>query len=407
MHNVAHAPGAERQSLAPTSLKRSNMNRLLSSSLLLSLFALAGCASPWGNAPVGCADTGCYDHLCDVPRELQKVSLPEYVVEPPDVLLIESVHHLRPQDGMLQPGDSLLVQADRTIPTLPDELPVLPNQDPTLQDTGTVSAKFKQIDGVYVIGTDGAIDLGPEYGLVPLSGIPISEARRVVFEHLRKTLKAPRVRVTLMQTESRQLVSGEHMVRPDGTVSLGVYGDVHVAGKTRPQVKLQIERQLARFIHRPEVSVDVLAYNSKFYYVVADGGGAGEQVHRFPSTGSETVLDAISQINGLPVVSSKKHIWVARPAPAGTGVDQVLPVDWNAIVQGGRSDTNYQIFPGDRIYVKADHLIATDTFISKLTSPFERMLGFALLGNGAVRSIQFGHRFGAGFGGGGFGGGGF
>ena len=45
--------------------------------------------------------------------------------------------------------------------------------------------------------------------------------------------------------------------------------------------------------------------NSKVYYIITDGAGSGEQVFRFPVTGSETVLDAISQIGGLPPVSSK------------------------------------------------------------------------------------------------------
>jgi hypothetical protein len=142
----------------------------------------------------------------------------------------------------------------------------------------------------------------------------------------------------------------------------------------------------------PEVHVDVLAYNSMVYYVITDGGGAGEQVLKFPCTGNETVLDAISQINGLPIVASKRHIWVARPAPPDLGCDQVLPVDWCAIARGGDTSTNYQVLPGDRIYVQADHLITFDTFVSKVTAPAERMFGFVLLGNGTVRAVQNGHR---------------
>ena len=32
-------------------------------------------------------------------------------------------------------------------------------------------------------------------------------------------------------------ISGERLVRPDGTISLGFYGDVHVAGLTLPEIK--------------------------------------------------------------------------------------------------------------------------------------------------------------------------
>ena len=76
---------------------------------------------------------------------------------------------------------------------------------------------------------------------------------------------------------------------------------------------------------------------------VTDGGGYGEQVYRFPSTGKETVLDALSQINGLPVVASKRNIWVARPAPDNVGYYQVLPVDWMALTRGAATATNSSV----------------------------------------------------------------
>ena len=80
-----------------------------------------------------------------------------------------------------------------------------------------------------------------------------------------------------------------------------------------------------------QVAVDVLAYNSKVYFVIFDGGGFGQQVFRLPATGNETVLDAVSLVQGLAPISSKRRIWLARPAPANSGCSQILPVDWNAI----------------------------------------------------------------------------
>jgi protein involved in polysaccharide export with SLBB domain len=126
------------------------------------------------------------------------------------------------------------------------------------------------------------------------------------------------------------------------------------------------------------------------YYVITDGGGFGEGVVRLPITGNETVLDAISQIQGLSEVSSKQ-IWIARPAPAGTGCAQILDVHWKAIVAEGITTTNYQIFPGDKIYIKADDMITLDNFVAKVTAPVERILGLILLGHGVQRQLQFGH----------------
>jgi hypothetical protein len=133
--------------------------------------------------------------------------------------------------------------------------------------------------------------------------------------------------------------------------------------------------------------VDGGGYNSKFVYVVTDGGGNGESVVRLPVVGNETVLDAVGQIGGLSGVSSKKRIWVARPSPADTCKEQVLPVDWCGITQGGKTATNYQLLPGDRVYVMAQPLVTTDTAIGRILSPIERIFGFILLGNGTVRAL--------------------
>ena len=134
--------------------------------------------------------------------------------------------------------------------------------------------------------------------------------------------------------------------------------------------------------------LDVLQYNSKRYYVVTDGGGNGEQVTAFPVTGSETVFDAIANIGGLPVVASKRQIWVARRTPHAGQPEQILPVDWVGITQHGVTATNYQIMPGDRVYVKAQRLVRIDTALSRIITPIERLFGVTLLGASTVNQIS-------------------
>lgn len=356
-----------------------------------SLFAKnrdAGCRddSCGADRQTGSCPTGCYDgcQVCDfgVPRELKKVSLPDYVIEPPDILLIEVDGSRKAPTAELSSGEVLDIRVGNTLPID--------------QFDDEVSRGFKQINGVFRIQSDGQIDLGPEYGKVAVRGLAVADARRLIELHLKRTLKNPRVFVARATEQSEQQIAGEHLVRPDGTVSLGIHGSVYVAGLTLSEAHSAIERHLSARLADPRVNLDILAYNSKVYYVVTDGGGAGEQVFRFPCTGNETVLDAVAQINGLPAVASKKSIWIARPAPPSTGHQQVLDVDWDAIVRGAQTGTNYQILPGDRVYVQADPLITFDTGLAKLTAPLERILGFVLLGNGTIRAID-GQQQGGGF----------
>ena len=194
-----------------------------------------------------------------------------------------------------------------------------------------------------------------------------------------------------------QDISGTFLVRLDGTVGLGFWGSVTVAGLTLDQAADAIRQQLIRSDVlrragvRPEsliVIVDVLAYNRKRYYVITDGGGYGEQVFPFPITGSEKVLDAIANINGLPAVASRRNIWVARRCPHPNQPWQILPVDWVGITQHGLTVTNYQIMPGDRVYVKAQRLVTIDTALARIFSPIERVFGITLLGASTVNQVS-------------------
>jgi polysaccharide export outer membrane protein len=240
---------------------------------------------------------------------------------------------------------------------------------------------------------------------------------------------SPRITLALQQ------IQGQHLVAPDGTVNLGVYGKVRVAGLTLDQVAdavaarlLEIMPGLLRDVPefdkegkekpdtkgklvdefrkdyssldliKKELQVDVLVYSSKFYYVITDGGGYGQQVYPIPVRGNETVLDALANINGLPAVASKKRVWVARATRAGQA-PKILPVDWQGITKCGSGETNYQLFPGDRVYVDSNNLIKADSFLAKLYSPILRTFGVTLLGASTVNTIKLGTTSGVGAGG--------
>lgn len=329
----------------------------------------------------------------DIPRELEKATLPAYRVEPPDVLLVEAVNNIRPAEMPLRAGDRLVIRASGLL------FPTEPEPDP-------VEREFYTISNLYVIQPDGTVDLGPIYGSVRVAGLTLEQAENAIFRHLRDEigLAEPRVAVSLPDLAGRQAVAGELLVTPDGTINLGIYGSVYVAGMTVDEIKQVVEAHLAQFMLDPEVRVTALGYNSKVIYVITDGGGFGEAVVRVPYTGNETVLDVIAQIQGLSEVSSK-DIWLARPAAPGMPCAQKMPVDWRGITQDGLTATNYQLFPGDRIYIDADDLITIDNHLAKALAPLERLMGAILLGTGTARSIEFYDVFGRAIGGGFFGGG--
>jgi polysaccharide biosynthesis/export protein len=173
-------------------------------------------------------------------------------------------------------------------------------------------------------------------------------------------------------------ISGERLVRPDGKISLGFYGDVYVAGLTVPEAKEKIILRLQKLLSddaldlfeideatgepvvdpaskKPllkdpkdsnTVFVDVTAYNSKNYYVVGDVHIPG----RLPVTGSETVLDVIHFAGGLTPQADHKGVVLYRQPKKG-GSLQSLRVDIDQIMMGDDLSTNYQILPGDRLVI--------------------------------------------------------
>jgi polysaccharide export outer membrane protein len=336
---------------------------------------------------VGLMATGCASQQLQVPadpqmpRELNKVTMPPYVIEPPDILLIDATRVIPKPPYHVEPLDILYIYC----PEAPADIP------------------GAGVQGVYPVEPAGTVNLGPVYGSVKLAGMTLEEAR-VAIEKVLKDAKVlqPHTQVSVAQSRALQQIRGQHLVRPDGNVSMGNYGQVYVTGMTTGAAKAAIEAQLSNYLEKPEVSVDILAFNSKVFYVITDGGGFGQGVNRLPITGNETVLDAIAAINGLPQQASKKKIWIARPAPAGAcGGDQILPINWKAITMCGETDTNYQILPGDRIFVKADGLIAIDNWLGKFLAPIERILSDVGLGAGVVNSVSTIGHFGVGQTGGG------
>jgi serine/threonine protein kinase/protein involved in polysaccharide export with SLBB domain len=262
--------------------------------------------------------------LGGIPSEKSKVSLPAYRIEPPDVISIEMLKLIPLPPYHAETFDVLHIHAN----ALPDQ----------------------PIDSNYLVEAEGTINLGPTYGTVRVKGMTIPEIKTTLNKWLMKWLRDPQVSVQVTRVTGAQPVSGQYLVGPDGTINLRRYGIVHLAGKTVPEARAALQKHLAQHFDSPEVSVEVVAYNSKVYYVITQLAGQGDSVRRLPITGNDTVLDAIANVGGLSDLSKKK-LWIVRPAPNNSGKQKIPPIDWDRIVQGAQTETNYQLFPGDRLFI--------------------------------------------------------
>ena len=147
---------------------------------------------------------------------------------------------------------------------------------------------------------------------------------------------------------------GDQVIMPDGTISLGKYGEVIVAGKTvrdienlvRAVIKSQGKDPGSQGKDPGPIVARVVSRVSKVYYVLGEVNSPGA----FPLQGREKVLDGIVAAGGLTDRGSRVNIILSRPTPPDS-CRVVLPVCYREIVQLGDTTTNYQLAPGDRIYV--------------------------------------------------------
>ena len=301
-----------------------------------------------------------------LPKETAKISpLMEYDIGISDILVVDAVRTVPKSPYLLQASDGV-----------------------SITDYGLEEGDFR-VQGTYRLQPGGTIVLPPPIGAVNIAGLTCEDASILIAQKIAKEIGLTNpsdigISVELMYPSGLQPIGGEHVVGADGRIMLGIYGSVHVSGLSLTEAKEAIEFQLSKSLDAPEVAVDIFSYNSKKYYVIMQGAGFGDKPEAFPYTGNETVLDAIADFGGMDRVSSKQ-VWIARPSPMNCyGEPNILQVDWQGITANASYHTNYQLMPGDRIFIAEDKLVALDTKLSKFIAPLERVMGFSLLGVQAV-----------------------
>ncbi len=168
-------------------------------------------------------------------------------------------------------------------------------------------------------------------------------------------------------------LSSDQTVQQDGTIELGAYGRLQVAGLSAEEIQTQVQeivtrketqkyqQRMALVSHRtggisPEpdsdeqedygVTVRLVNKESGLFYVMGEVNAPGS----YPLVGHETVLDAIIAAGGLSDRCNDHKIILTRPQADGQP-RAILPICYQQILQLGDVSTNYQLMPGDRIYV--------------------------------------------------------
>ncbi|MBI5070622.1 MAG: polysaccharide biosynthesis/export family protein [Deltaproteobacteria bacterium] len=142
-------------------------------------------------------------------------------------------------------------------------------------------------------------------------------------------------------------LSKDVSVRPDGTVTLPLIGDIKAAGQTPTQLREEIVRQLGRFVRGEGlvVTVGVTGVNSYTFTV----SGNVERAGVYSSQRYVTVLEAIQLAGGPNRFASPGGIEIYRRDAEGKV--RAIPIDYPALLAGRRPESNVAILAGDQINV--------------------------------------------------------
>jgi len=143
-------------------------------------------------------------------------------------------------------------------------------------------------------------------------------------------------------------LSVEATIRPDGTITMPLVGDLKAAGETPTSLKARIKTQLQAFVklQGTEVTVAVKAWRSYRFTIQGEVSKAGV----FSADQFVTVGDALALAGGLTRFAKRDEITLTRKNPK-TGEAVHYRLDYDAIASGKRPDMNFIVLSGDTIWV--------------------------------------------------------
>jgi len=142
-------------------------------------------------------------------------------------------------------------------------------------------------------------------------------------------------------------LSGDAIVRPDGTISLPLIGDLRAAGRTTAELRAEISQRLRAYIKDEASTVTVAVAGINSYRFVVSGNV--ERPGAFTANHYVTVSEAIALTGGPNKFSSPVETVIIRLDAAGKA--RRIPIDYPSILDGKHPEHDLPLLPGDLVYI--------------------------------------------------------
>lgn len=136
----------------------------------------------------------------------------------------------------------------------------------------------------------------------------------------------------------------EALVRPDGSFSFPLVGEIDARGKTVADLNKIVNQRLTKFISDPVVTVTIQEIKGNKVYVIGQVNRPGE----FIVNPSVDVMQALSMAGGTTPFAALGDIVILRRT--GTG-KTALPFRYNDVARGKKLEQNIDLQSGDVVVV--------------------------------------------------------
>jgi polysaccharide export outer membrane protein len=138
-------------------------------------------------------------------------------------------------------------------------------------------------------------------------------------------------------------------IRPDGTITMPLVGDLKAAGETPSSLRKKIAARLADYIKlQGEGTITVALRQTNSYRFTVSGEVSKSGV--FNSAFYVTVAEAIALAGGFTRFAKRNEMVLLR-TDAASKTTRSIPLAYDLLASGKRPDMNLVLLAGDSLYV--------------------------------------------------------
>lgn len=131
-----------------------------------------------------------------------------------------------------------------------------------------------------------------------------------------------------------------HEINEDGEINIPLLKHITIAGMTRKEASKKLEDLYSKYIKRPHVMLDIVKYNSKFYYVT----GSVQDPGKYPVKIKTNLLEAVTKIVPYVRDSFVQTIYMKRG-------ENIYPVNLSELGKSREDFSEVYLADGDTFYV--------------------------------------------------------